>query len=103
MTQAQINGLVDDQGTPIRWKAATIISSTALALTLVISIAKAGAKAEKLDNLGAKVEKLEALAPKVERLDAWRESVDRRLSEIEASGKETRLDVREILREVRRR
>jgi hypothetical protein len=88
--------LVDDQGTPIRWKFATVLAVAAFLITLAIAIANAGAKSERLEATAKRVEKLEAVVSKVDRLESWKEDVSRRLGDIEAGNKE-------ILREVRRR
>lgn len=59
-------GLIDDEGTPVRWKAATVIATAALVVSVVIQIAKAGAKSERLDNLSAKAEKIETRVDRLE-------------------------------------
>jgi hypothetical protein len=103
MNEAQIHGLVDDHGTPIRWKVATLIACAGLVLVLVSAVSSAGAKSERLDTLAKEMEALKLLPVKMAGMEGWKEDVSRRLISIEESQKESRADQKEILREVRRR
>lgn len=102
MTGAQVQGLVDDQGAPVRWKVATMVAVAGLILTLVLTVAGAGARSERWESAARKVEKFEASATKVERLDAWKDGVDLRLKSIEEAQREIQKDQREILRRLPR-
>jgi hypothetical protein len=54
--------LADDQGTPVRWKVGTLLAVVALAISLVLQVARAGAKSEKLETLAQDVKELKAQA-----------------------------------------
>lgn len=76
-------GLADEQGLPIRIKAATLISVLAAVIAVGTLIANAGAKTERLNDLNRRTVILEALPPRVDRLEAQMIEVQRRLESIE--------------------
>ncbi len=80
----EYTALVDDRGTPVRWKVATVLSAAALIVSLVLQIAKAGAKSEKLDNLAAKVTSIESQLDIVARMDERQKETLRRLDQLDA-------------------
>jgi hypothetical protein len=89
-------GLADDRGTPIRWKAATVLSLAAFVITLALLLTSAGARAERLETVVRDVKDMKALPAKVDRLETWKEDVMRRLTSIDETQKE-------MLKELRRR
>lgn len=75
--------LVDDQGIPIRIKAASIISILSALIAVGSLLSSAGAKNERLNDLTRRAIILEALPPRVDRLEAQMIEVQRRLESIE--------------------
>lgn len=75
--------LIDDQGIPIRFKAASIISVLSALIAVGTLLSSAGAKSERLENLTHRTEILEAVPYRVERIEAQLPDVHRRLESIE--------------------
>lgn len=75
--------LIDDQGIPIRIKAASIISILSAVIAVGTLLASAGAKSERLDALTKRTEILEALPPRIDRLEVKMDNCNRRLESIE--------------------
>lgn len=77
-TEDGFAALADDRGTPVKWKVATILAAAALIVSVVLQIAKAGAKSERLDMLTSDVRDLKAAAAAVIRMEARQEEFSRR-------------------------
>lgn len=75
--------LIDDQGIPIRFKAASIISVLSALIAVGTLLASAGAKSERIETLTHKAEMFESIPPRVDRLEVQVSEMQRRLESIE--------------------
>lgn len=79
----QYKQLVGEDGEPIRWKTATMISVVALLITVSMLLAKMGARNETLDKAVADIATLQLLPPRIDRIEVRFDEFDRRLVRIE--------------------